>query len=321
MTLSRRSLIGAGLALPLVASRLARAETFAGSYTPKAEAIADGIWMVRGADAPIAFANGGAIANRALIATDAGTVLFDPGVSLADGQAIAALAKVATGKAVARVYVSHLHPDHALGAAAFAPEIVHALPATRTELEHDGEGFTDAMYTLLAGWMKGTTLTLPRGDVRAGEVTFGGRTFRLLALQGHSGGDLALLDTATETLLAGDLVFHDRAPSTPHADLAKWRNALAVLKATDHKRLLPGHGPLDTDGNAIAQTLDWLDWLEATLREAVASGLTMSEAGDLPIPARFASLKAARYELQRSVSHLYPSYEAELLPKIQAVNS
>jgi len=316
VTLSRRSVIGAGLAISLAASRLARAETFAGRYAPRCERIADGVWMVRGDDAPIAFANGGAIANRAFIATDAGTVLFDPGVSLADGEAIGALAKEVTGQAVARVYISHLHPDHALGAAAFSPEIVHALPATLADLERDGEGFSDAMYGLLAGWMKGTTLTLPQGDVRGGDVTFGGRPLRLLALRGHSGGDLALIDTATGTLLAGDLVFHDRAPSTPHADLAPWREALAVLGATDHLRLLPGHGPLDTGGGAIAQTRDWLDWLEEALRGAVASGLTMSEAGDLPIPPRFAALKAARYELQRSVSHFYPGYEAEILPRI-----
>ena len=42
----------------------------------------------------------------------------------------------------------------------------------------------------------------------------------------------------------------------------------------------------------------------------------MTEAGEVPIPPRFTSLKAARYELQRSVSHFYPALEAELLPRI-----
>lgn len=312
MTLSRRGLLGAGLAFPFAA----RAETFAGSYTPKAEAIADGVWMVRGADAPIAFDNGGMIANSAIIATEAGAVLFDPGVSLEDGKALGTLARQVSGKPVARVYVSHLHPDHALGAAAFDPAIVHALPATRADLERDGEGFSDAMYRLLADWMKGTHVVLPLGDVSEGEVQFGGRTLRLFALKGHSSGDLALLDVRTGTLLAGDLVFHDRAPSTPHADLAQWRLALDRLKTTPHALLLPGHGPLDRDGSAIAQTRDWIDWVEATLTQAVADGLDMTEAGDLPIPPRFAVLKAARYEFQRSVSHFYPALEARELPKL-----
>ncbi|MCT2398758.1 quinoprotein relay system zinc metallohydrolase 1 [Novosphingobium mangrovi (ex Huang et al. 2023)] len=315
MMLTRRAMLGAALALPVAA----RAEQFAGRYEPRAEPIADGLWMVRGADAPIEFGNGGAIANSALIATEAGTVLFDPGVSLTHGQALAALALQVTGIPVARVYVSHLHPDHAFGAAAFDPWIVHALPATRKELERDGEGLSDAMYDLLADWMKGTNLVLPLGDVAAGDATFGGRDFRMFALSGHSGGDLALLDRRTGTLIAGDLVFHDRAPSTPHADLPSWRAALDVLEATPHKLLLPGHGPLDTDHTAITQTRDWLDWIDATLRKAVAGGLSMAEAGDIAIPGRFARLKAARYEWQRSVSHFYPGLEEELLPRLQEI--
>lgn len=52
------------------------------------------------------------------------------------------------------------------------------------------------------------------------------------------------------------------------------------------------------------------------MTQAVQSGLDMVEAGELPIPPRFATMAAARYELQRSVSHLYPGLEARLLPRI-----
>jgi len=38
--------------------------------------------------------------------------------------------------------------------------------------------------------------------------------------------------------------------------------------------------------------------------------------GEMAIPARFASLKLARYELQRSVSHFYARLEAQELPRI-----
>ncbi|SMC39220.1 quinoprotein relay system zinc metallohydrolase 1 [Novosphingobium sp. B1] len=312
MKIDRRGLLLAGLLAPAAAF----AEQFAGKYQPQAQPIGEGIWMVRGADEAIGFANGGAIANSAIIATDAGAVLFDPGVSREHGLALGALAQRLTGKPVGRVYISHLHPDHAMGAAAFDPAIIHALPATRAELERDGEGFSDAMYRLLADWMKGTAVVLPQGDLAGGSTQFGGRPFRLLALKGHSGGDLAMIDERTATLVTGDLVFHDRAPSTPHASLPDWRASLGVLAGLPHKVLVPGHGPLDRDGSAIAQTRDWLDWVEQSLHKAVVDGLDMSEAGDLPIPARFAALKAARYELQRSVSHFYPRLEAELLPKL-----
>jgi len=310
--LPRRAFLAGALALPVAA----RAEQYSGTYAPEATAIGDGIWLVRGADDALRFENGGAVANSVFMASDAGTILFDPGPSLKFGTALAALIERTAGKPATLVYVSHLHPDHAFGSGAFPDAAIHSLPATRQELERDGSGFSDGMYRLLSGWMTGTEVVLPQGDLAEGPVEFGGRKLELLALSGHSEGDLALVDHASGTLVAGDTVFYNRAPATPNADFAVWRASLERLETIPHKQLVPGHGPLDREGRAIAQTRDWLTWLEGALRSAVASGLDMTEAGAMEIPARFAGMKAARYELQRSVSHFYPRFEAELFPRI-----
>jgi len=310
--LTRRAAMLAALALPLAA----RAEVFAGTYRLDAAVIGEGIWLVRGADEAITPANGGAIANIVIMASDAGAIVIDTGPSLAYGRALAETARRLTGQPVARVYLTHLHPDHSFGNGAFAPETLHALPATRRELESNATGFEDAMYRLLPGWIAGTEVVLPAHAAAGGPVRFGGRDLELLALSGHSEGDLAILDKASGTLIAGDLVFHDRAPATPHADIATWLAALGTLEAIGAAQLVPGHGPLDRAGTAIAQTRDWLIWLMAALREAVASGLDMTEAAAMPIPARFAALAGARYELTRSVSHFYPRLEAALFPRV-----
>jgi quinoprotein relay system zinc metallohydrolase 1 len=316
MGLDRRQVLGGLAAGASLAAAPLGAETFAGRYALRPEPVAEGIWLVRGTDAPIAFANGGAIANCAIIATAAGPVLFDCGPSLAYGQALRRIARDLTRRDPALVLVSHLHPDHDLGAGAFDPAIVAALPGTMADIARDGPGMTDAMFRMLADWLRGTELVVPMRRLEPGPLEIGGRTLQLLALSGHSGGDLAVLDPGTGTLIAGDLVFHDRAPATPHADLARWRAALDTLAALPHRLLLPGHGPADRAGAAIAQTRDWLAWLETTLTDAAANGLDMVEAGELPIPERFAGLAAARYELQRSVSHFYPAIEAARLPRV-----
>ncbi|MGY6550651.1 MAG: quinoprotein relay system zinc metallohydrolase 1 [Erythrobacter sp.] len=319
--LARRGVLLGALAAPVALSLgapfVARANIFAGKYAPEATAIGDGIWMVRGADEPIMEENGGAIANLVIMASDAGTILVDTGPSLLYGEALGKLAERLTGAPVARIYLTHLHPDHTFGNGAFTGSEIHALPATRAELARDAEGFEDAMYRMLVGWMAGTRLVLPTHQATSGPVSFGGRELELVGLSGHSEGDLAILDRATGTLIAGDLVFHNRAPTTPHASFAEWLAALDQLEALGHRQVVPGHGPLDRDGTAIAQTRDWLIWLEATLREAVASGLDMTEAANIPIPPRFASLAAAEYELTRSVSHFYPRFEAEMFPRIE----
>jgi len=310
MILSRRSVLG-GMAV------LAAAPARAADYAIAPEPIGEGVWLVRGVDEPIEARNGGAIANIAIIATPAGTVLWECGPSIRYARALRKQAEQLTGKPVIRVYVSHLHPDHGMGLGAFDPAIVAALPGTIDALRAEGQGYADGMYRLLGEWMRGTDLVLPGKVIGQRDEDFGGRTLRLLALSGHSGADLALLDSQTGLLLGGDLVFHDRAPSTPTADLAKWRASLDQLKALPHKGVVPGHGPFDAEGMAaIGQTRDWIDWLEATLTQAVKDGLDMVEAGELPIPDRFARMAAARYELQRSVSHLYPGLEARLMPRV-----
>lgn len=308
MKLTRRTFLGAGTITLCAASE---------DYRIEPVQIAEGLWLVRGADEWIQPSNGGAIANITIIASPAGTVLCDCGPSIRYARQLQAVAQRLTGKPVVRVYLTHLHPDHGLGIAAFDPAIVAALPGTIADLARDGRGFSDAMYRMLNDWMRGTELALPRHRIENDQEDFGGRSLRLIALSGHSAADLALLDERTGTLIGGDLLFHNRAPSTPTADLTKWRESLSALQALPHGSAIPGHGPYDPSGvAAIAQTQDWIDWLEPALVNAVKSGLDMVEAGNMPIPQRFAQLAAARYELQRSVSHFYPMLEGRLLPRI-----
>jgi quinoprotein relay system zinc metallohydrolase 1 len=287
------------------------------TYRIVPEPVGDGIWVVRGNDGPIAQDNGGAIANITIIATSAGTVLVDCGPSLRYGTALKSAAEALTGQPVVRVYLTHLHPDHIYGAGAFAPGVVAATPQLASLLKSEGAGFSDSMYRLLGDWMRGTEFTPPSVLLTAPQETFGARRLHLLPLAGHSAADLAILDETTGTLIAGDLVFHNRAPATPHAHLATWQASLATLRALSHRRVIPGHGPLDpTPATAIDQTRDWLGWIAQALRDAVLAGDDNVAAGDMPIPPRFADMKAARYELQRTVSHLYPGLEADLLPRI-----
>jgi glyoxylase-like metal-dependent hydrolase (beta-lactamase superfamily II) len=204
--LTRRTFL-AGVAATAPASAWA-----AKDYVIVPAPVADGIWMIHGADAPIAPDNGGAIANIAVIDTPAGTVLCDCGPSVRYARALKSVAEKLTGKPVVRVYVTHLHPDHGLGIAAFDPAIVAALPGTIEALRVQGQGFADGMYRILNDWMRGTDVALPRLAIASAQEDFGGRTLRLLALSGHSDADLALVDERTGLMMGGDLVFHNSTP-------------------------------------------------------------------------------------------------------------
>ena len=94
--------------------------------------------------------------------------------------------------------------------------------------------------------------------------------------------------------------------------------AYTALQARGYiTRWLPGQG-LPHGLRITISTEEEVRGLAAALRRAVTDGLDMVEAGDLPIPPRFATLAAARYELQRSVAHFYPTLERTLLPRVDA---
>ncbi|MBT9529157.1 MAG: MBL fold metallo-hydrolase, partial [Pseudomonas sp.] len=75
------------------------------------------------------------------------------------------------------------------------------------------------------------------------------------------------------------------------------------------KQIVPGHGPLASSDAPFAQMTDYLGWLDGLLRTGAAEGAEMNALIRAPIPQRFAAVSLSRYELIRSVSHLYPRYE------------
>lgn len=286
------------------------------SYVLKPERLTEGTWLVRGAQEAITRANGGAIANVAILDSQAGAIIIDTGPSRLYGEALAALAREVTGKQIARVYNTHFHPDHIFGNQAFDAKLIAAPQGVIDGLRDFGNGFSDAMYYIAGDWMRGTELVLP-GTVLDGSVEdFGNRRIRPLAMRGHTSSDLVLFDESSGFLFAGDLVFLDRAPTTPHADLERWRIALANLGGIPHRRLVPGHGPAENSSRGIEQTRQWLETIEKIIRDAFEKGLDVSEAVALPLPKWAEEIALARYEFERTVMHLYPRLEAEKWPRI-----
>lgn len=286
------------------------------AYTLTPERLADGIWLVRGAQEAITRQNGGAIANVSILDTDAGAVIVDTGPSRLYGEALRDLARTLTGKDIARVYNTHFHPDHIFGNQAFAADAIAAPKGVIDGLKDFGGGFSDAMYYITGDWMRGTEITLP-GTVLSGEVEdFGNRRIRPLAMRGHTSSDLVLFDETSGFLFAGDLVFLDRAPTTPHADIERWRISLANLGGIPHRLMVPGHGPAENSARGIEQTRAWLEMTEQLIKDAFERGLDISEVTALPLPKWTERIALARYEFERTVMHLYPKLEATKWPRV-----
>lgn len=307
----RRLLLGAASAittpiLPAISAPL--------TYDFKALMIAQDTYVVIGEREDFTHKNGGHIVNTAFISTKDGVVLIDTGPNRKYGEALKKQIEKTTGKKIVRVYNSHLHPDHCFGNQVFDDKIIAALPKTISGLKASGDGYSDNLYHLLGDWMRGTTVTLPTIAINYSSEKFGSHRLEMLPLSGHTDADLAILDHKTGVLFAADLCFLNRAPTTPDANLDNWRNSLKTLKNIPHKMLIPGHGPVDTSGQAIEQTTNYLNWLERELIKSVKSGKDMIETAKMSIPTEFQSIELVEHEIERSVSHLYPALEEKWLP-------
>lgn len=318
LNLSRRETLALGLGAAALSLTSGRALAERLSYTLDPKRIAAGVWMIEGANEAIDQKNGGAIANITILDTKEGAVIVDAGPSHLYGEALKATAERLTGKPVARVYLTHIHTDHVLGATAFDPEIVYTTPELAADLKVRGSGLTDAMYRVVGDWMRGTATPEPHKDVAGEHEDVGERRFRFLKLSGHTSSDLVLFEERSGVIVAGDVVFLDRAPTTPDAKLGQWRASLATLSGVEHSVLAPGHGPAESGKRGIGQTRDWLDMVEDRISAGFEKGLDVTELQAAPLPAWTDKVAVARYEFARSVMHLLPGLEVERLPMLPA---
>jgi quinoprotein relay system zinc metallohydrolase 1 len=289
-------------------------------YQLKPRAIAEGVYVVEGTNADFSPRNGCNIINTGFIVTNAGVLVVNTGPSRLYGEQLRkAIARVTT-QPVVRVLHLNLHPDYFLGNQAFEDIDRYATASTRAGIGREAASYEDNLFKLCGDWMKGTQSAAPNKDVAAGSWVLGGRRMELRSYQGHTDSDLVLFDVQTGVAFVGGLAFSQRVPTTPHANIPAWQTSLSNLErdiqtvlSGELKVLVPSHGPVRTDKAAIAQTRDYLTWLDATLARSASQGLEMTEVLNTSIPQAFSAWAALDTEYVRNVVHLYPIYESKVL--------
>jgi quinoprotein relay system zinc metallohydrolase 1 len=285
-------------------------------YKLTARALADNVYVIEGANADFTPANGCNIINTGFIVTGAGVLVINTGPSRLYGEQLRALIARTTREPVAQVLHLNLHPDYFLGNQAFADVPRRATPTTRTGMQREAKSYEDNLYRLCGDWMKGTQALLPQQDIAPGVLRIGTRDFELRELAGHTASDLLLIDKTSGVVFAGGLIFHQRMPTTPHAEPKRWLASLdALAPLVAERTVVPSHGPVHRGDAGLTPTRDYLRWLDQSFARWAQEGADVNDVLRAPMPPAFRAWAAYPAEYVRNVAHLWPRYEKEALTR------
>jgi quinoprotein relay system zinc metallohydrolase 2 len=244
--------------------------------------IAPGVFVHQGPHEEATPENLGGFANVGCIVGEDAVAVIDSGGGAAHGRLLReAIARV-TDKPLRYLILTHMHPDHSLGAAAFTDSgavVVghHKLPRA---LAARGAHYIAALEDLIGDAAAGTEAVEPSLLVEDRlSLDLGGRVLELTAWPtAHSDNDLTVFDPASSTLWAGDLLFMQRIPAVD-GSLKGWLEVMEGLRQIPAARVVPGHGPATAAWPAaLADQERYLTTLLSEIRAMIAAGGTMEQA-------------------------------------------
>ena len=179
-----------------------------------------------------------------IVGTDC-VLAVDAGGSLPVGRALRAAIRRVTDKPVCYVVLTHVHPDHFFGAAAFLedrPKFI-AHENYPPQLAARARPYSNALRRDLGEAANGSDIVSPTVLVKDRlEIDLGGRKVVIQAWPlAHTDNDLTVFDPATRTLWLSDLLFVEHTPVID-GGITGFLSAMDRLQAIEARNFVPGHG-------------------------------------------------------------------------------
>lgn len=245
--------------------------------------IAEGVFVHEGHIALLDAENAGDHSNPGFILGRDAVAVIDTGGSRQTVEALYAAIRARTELPIGWLILTHMHPDHVMGAALFreAGAVVIGHARLESALANRAESYSAALVRA-AGALPaiGSEIVLPDETVAdRREIDLGERVLLLEAHPtAHTDNDLTVFDVATRTWFLSDLVFERHLPTIDGSVLG-WIALLDRLTARPAARIVPGHGaPSLPWPQAADATRGYLAALVAETRAALAQGESLSEA-------------------------------------------
>lgn len=279
------------------------------------ENISEGVYVHHGKHLDIDAGYQGDICNISFVVGSKGVAVIDTGGSLKVGNQLREAIRKVTPLPVLYVINTHVHPDHIYGNAAFVvdkPQFVgHDKLAGAMHARHEQYDRLNAKF--LNEDAKGSEQIMPTLMVKTTlELDLGDRKLMVSAHpQAHTNTDLSVVDSKTNTLFTGDLLFIERTPVV-EADIKGLIAELEKFKAVPYAQVVPGHGPNTKDGvTAFNNAQRYLNQLLADIRANIKQNQGMVKAMDTAAANEKDKWVLFDVANRRNVNTIYPALEWE----------
>jgi glyoxylase-like metal-dependent hydrolase (beta-lactamase superfamily II) len=279
---SKRSLAGGWLILGSFCTLL-QASALAASC-PAPQRISTGVYLLAAASPIASPQNGGRTGNSVILTGTSGITVIDPGPTLQAGRALLCGIRQVSSLPVVALINTHPHPNQVLANGAFPGAVIYASRTTAETMRQRCDACRERLQKAIgAAAMAGTSAVIPDRPIdQETRVAPGGRALSLLPLgDGHSHGDLAVIDHASATLISGDLGNSTVLPELIDGNTPGWIGALRKLLARqDVRRVIPGYGRPAALAS-LEKPLRYLQTLQQFAEREVAAG-TMQPPATVP---------------------------------------